>query len=49
MPKSVATAPITSRAARDVTALKPYSFAMIRKKLVILNPSDRKIVDVISG
>jgi hypothetical protein len=49
VPKSVATAPVTSRAAGDVPALKPYDFAMIQKRLVIVNPSDRKIAEVIAG
>ncbi len=49
VPNSVTTAPVTSKAASDVPALKPYSFAMVQKKLVIVNPSDHKIADVISG
>ena len=49
VPNSVTTAPITSKAARDVPSLKPYDFAMVQKKLVIVNPSDRKIAEVITG
>ena len=29
--------------------LKPFDFAMVNGKLLIVNPSDKKIVDVISG
>jgi hypothetical protein len=48
LPSNIATVPVTARAAGDVPALKPYKFAMVQKKLVIVNPSDRKIVDVIT-
>lgn len=49
VPSSVITARVTSKAARDVPSLKPYDFAMVQKKLVIVNPSDRKIAEVITG
>ena len=42
------TAPVTAKAASDVPALKPYKFAKEQKKLVIVNPSDQKIADVIT-
>jgi Spy/CpxP family protein refolding chaperone len=48
VPSDVVTAPVTARAAGDVPALKPYKFAMVQKKLVIVNPSDSKIADVIA-
>lgn len=48
VPNSVTTAPVTDRAASDVPALKPYSFAMLQNKLVIVNPSDHKIAEVIT-
>jgi hypothetical protein len=49
LPKGVTVAPVTAKAARAVPALKRYDFAMVQKKLVIVNPSNRKITDVISG
>jgi Spy/CpxP family protein refolding chaperone len=49
LPSSIATAPVTTKAAGDVPALKPFDFAMVNGKLLIVNPSDKKIVDVISG
>ncbi len=48
VPKSVITAPVTTRAAHAVPALAPYRFAMLQKKLVIVYPSDHKIADVIA-
>jgi hypothetical protein len=49
LPRDIATAPVTSKAATDVPALKPFDFAMVNGKLLIVNPSDKKIVEVISG
>lgn len=49
LPNSITTAPVTSKAAGDVPALKPFDFAMANGKLLIVNPSDKKIVEVISG
>ncbi len=48
VPSSVTTASVTTKAASDIPALKPYKFAMLQKKLVIVNPTDRKIADVIT-
>ena len=48
VPNTVTSAPITSKAASDVPALKPYHFAMLQHKLVIVNPSDKKIAEVIT-
>jgi hypothetical protein len=48
MLNTVTTAPITSKAASDVPALRPYSFAMLQHKLVIVNPADKKIAEVIT-
>jgi len=48
VPNSVTTAPVPAKAASDVPALKPYRFAMLQKKLVIVNPSDHKIAEVIT-
>jgi hypothetical protein len=48
VPNSVTTAPMPSKAASDIPALKPYNFAMLQKKIVIVNPTDKKIADVIT-
>ena len=47
VPNTIVIAPVTAQAGSDVPALKPYSFAMVQRKLVIVNPSDRKIASVI--
>jgi len=48
VPNTMVIVPVTAQAGSDVPALKPYSFAMVQKKLVIVNPSNRKIADVIA-
>jgi Protein of unknown function (DUF1236) len=48
VPNTIVIAPVTAQAGGDIPALKPYSFAMVQKKLVIVNPSNRKIADVIA-
>ena len=48
LPTSVATAPVTKKAARDVPALKPYDFSLAQHKVLIVNPTDRKIAEVIA-
>ena len=48
VPHGVTSAPVTAKAASDVPALKPYKFAMVQRKLVIINPNDRKIAEVIT-
>jgi Protein of unknown function (DUF1236) len=48
VPNTIVIAPVTAQAGSDIPALKPYSFAMVQKKLVIVNPSNRKIADVIA-
>ncbi len=48
VPSSIATAAMTTKASSDVPALKPYKFAMVEKKLVIVNPSDNRIAEVIT-
>lgn len=47
VPNTIVIAPVTAQAGGDVPALKRYAFAMVQKKLVIVNPSDRKIAGVI--
>ena len=48
VPNTIVIAPVTAQAGSDVPALKPYSFAMVQKKLVIVNPSNRKIANMIA-
>jgi hypothetical protein len=49
VPNAFKIEPVPSKAARDVPALTPYDFAMVQGKLLIVNPSDKKIADVITG
>jgi len=49
VPSSIALSPLPSDAAKQVPAAKSYDFAMLQNnKLLIVNPQDRKIVDVIT-
>ena len=48
IPDGVNTYPLPRRAARDVPAAKPYRYAMLQDKLLIVNPSDQKIADVVT-
>ena len=49
VPSTVKIEPIPSRTAKDVPSLRPYDFAVVQGKLLIVNPSDKKIADVITG
>jgi Protein of unknown function (DUF1236) len=48
VPNGVKIAPVPGKAASDIPALKPYDFAMLQHKLLIVNPNDKKIVEVIT-
>jgi opacity protein-like surface antigen len=48
VPSSISTYPLPRKAARDVPAVRPYRYAMTRDKVLIVNPSDHKIADVVS-
>ena len=49
LPKSMTTEAIPNEVAHAIPALWPYVFAMVQHQVVIVNPSDRKIAEVISG
>jgi hypothetical protein len=48
VPSTLKTEPVPSKAVTSVPALKSFNFAMVNGMLIV-NPSDKKIVDVISG
>jgi Protein of unknown function (DUF1236) len=48
VPNTIVIVPVTAQAGSDVPAPKPYAFAMVQKKLVIVNPGNRKIAGVIA-
>jgi Protein of unknown function (DUF1236) len=49
VPSTLKIEPVPSKAAKDVPSLRPYDFAMVQGKLLIVNPLDKKIVEVITG
>jgi hypothetical protein len=49
VPDGVTAAAVPSKAAQAVPSLRPYDFAIVQGKLVIVNPSDKKIAEVITG
>jgi hypothetical protein len=49
VPSTLKVSAVPSKTARDVPALKSYDFAKIQGKLLIVNPKDRTIADVIAG
>jgi len=48
IPSGISLYPLPRQAARDVPAVKPYRFAMLQNKVLIVNPSDKKIADVVA-
>jgi hypothetical protein len=48
IPAGITTYPLPRRATRDVPAVKPYRYAMLQDKVLIVNPSDNKIADVVN-
>ncbi len=44
VPGTLRTQPLPAKAASDVPAAKPYNYAMLQDKLVLLNPTDHKVV-----
>lgn len=49
VPNTLKVDAVPSKTARDVPALRSYDFAKIQGKLLIVNPKDRTIAEVISG
>ncbi len=48
VPSTMSTYPVPRQAARDVPAAKPYRYAMTQDKVILVNPSDHKIADVVT-
>jgi hypothetical protein len=49
VPTTLKLEPITSSASSAVPSLRAYDFAMVGGKLLIVNPSDKKIAEIITG
>ena len=48
VPTSIPLHALPSDAASQVPAVKPYGYAVLQNQLLIVNPKDRKIVDMIA-
>ncbi len=48
VPNGVTLKSVPSDLASRVSALKPYDYALVQNKLLIVNPGDKRVVDVIS-
>jgi hypothetical protein len=48
VPDGITLRTMPQRAANQLPALKPYDFALLQNKLLIVNPNDKKVVDVIT-
>jgi hypothetical protein len=48
VPNGLNTYPMPRQAARDVPMARPYRYAMTENKVLIVNPSDHKIADVVT-
>jgi hypothetical protein len=48
VPADVSLQSIPARVAARVSSLKPYDYALLHDRLLIVNPNDKKIVDVIT-
>jgi hypothetical protein len=49
VPKTLKISAVPNKAARDISALRPFDFAKVQGKLLIVNPSDRKVAEIITG
>jgi hypothetical protein len=49
VPNTVKIEPIPSKTAADIPSLRSYGFAMVGHKLVIVDPSNKVIADVLTG
>lgn len=49
VPGSIMVMAVSSKAAKAIPALKPYSFTVVNHKLLIVNPNSRTIAEVIAS
>jgi Protein of unknown function (DUF1236) len=49
VPNTVKIAPMPSKTAANIPSLRQYDFAMVGHKLVIVDPSNKVIADVLKG
>jgi hypothetical protein len=48
VPADISLQSVPAKVATHVSALKPYDYALLHGKLLIVNPADKKVVDVIN-
>jgi uncharacterized protein DUF1236 len=48
VPSDITLKPVPAKVAARVSPLKPYDYAVLQNKLLIVNPTDKKVVDVIN-
>ena len=48
VPTDISLKPVPAKLASRVSTLRPYDYALLKGKLLIVNPSDKKVVDVIN-
>jgi hypothetical protein len=48
VPADLSIQSVPTNVANRISALKPYDYALLHGKLLIVNPTDKKVVDVIS-
>ncbi len=49
VPSALFLKPVPTKTGSDIPAMRYYDFATVNGKLLIVNPSDRMIADVITG
>lgn len=48
VPSTITTKPLPAKAASDVPAARSYNYAMLNSKILLVNPSDHKVAEVIT-
>ena len=48
IPDDLSLKPMPAKVATRISSLKPYDYALLHGKLLIVNPNDKKVVDVIN-
>lgn len=47
VPRGMVLRPVPATLGRQVSALEPYDYARLRHEVLIVNPTDKEVVDVI--
>ena len=48
VPTDISLKPVPAKVASQLSTLRPYDYALLQGRLLIVNPSDKKVVDVIN-